>query len=314
MKVVGLVLASILVAAVLGEIAVRVVYGPKFRPRAVFGVGDAHLGWKPAPGLDDTFYGPDYSIHIRTDADGYRLGELGEADYSRGLIVLLGDSYAFGWGLSTGDTFASRLDALMSSESGGSLRVVNLGVGGYGDLQSADRFEEFLHTHPQASVRAVIDQHCMNNGVDNFRSFGYHLGRWEVEPVERPRSPLHLVNLIAYARKVSSRKSSGEATMMAGDPEGADMLWSYQRKGAVVTLPDSTVVGGQQIRLDPATYQDNLRVDSADRTASLAPAQREIMTGAFNLLHAACARRGARGAGNARPVARYLPHGLLPEG
>src|SRR5512132_1553295 len=110
LAIAGLVVAALVVAFVVGEVAVRLIYGAKYRPRPVFGVGDTRLGWKPGPKLDDTFYGPDYSVHIRTDADGYRLGSLGEIDYSKELVVLLGDSYGFGWGLSTDDTFASRLD------------------------------------------------------------------------------------------------------------------------------------------------------------------------------------------------------------
>lgn len=291
LAVAGLALASVLFAAVLGEAVVRIRYGPKFRPRAVFGVGDTHLGWKPSSNLDDTFYGPDYSIHIRTDRDGYRLGKLGEVDYTKHLIVLLGDSYAFGWGLSTDDTFASQLDALLSEESGGGTRLVNLGVGGYGILQSADRLGAFLHAHPQARVPFVIQQHCMNDAVDNLRSLGYHLGMWEVQPVERPRSRSHLLNMVTYARSFR-RGANTPAMKEASDPDGADMLWSYQRKGARVEMPSRVEVGGQKIYIDPKTFGESLKGETPSRKDALSSTQRDLMTGSLNELHGLCVRRG----------------------
>jgi len=284
----GLVVAAILVAAVFGELAVRVIYGPKFRPRPVFGVGDKHLGWRPAPNLDDTFYGPDFSMQIRTDADGYRLGELGNVDYGGNIMVLLGDSYSFGWGLSTNDTFASRLDALIHTSSGA--RLVNLGVGGYGVLQSVDRFEMFLEAHPDARVRVVVVQHCINDGVDNYRSLGYHTGDWEVEAVERPRSPLHIVNMVRYARLVAEAKKMTPSTAkkLASNAGGEDLMWSYQRRNAVVKLPSHAVIGGQRIHVADATHKDNLTVGSPTRPSSLGSVQREVMIGSFNVLHAYC--------------------------
>jgi hypothetical protein len=289
--IIGLVLASLLIAFVAGEVAVRLIYGSKYRPRPVFGVGDVRLGWKPSPHLDDRFYGSDFSMHIRTDADGYRLGKLGPVDYSKQLVVLLGDSYAFGWGLSTDDTFASHLDALIDLETGGTMRVVNLGVGGYGVLQSVDRLEEFFRVHPDARVQAVLVQHCVNDASDNFRSLGYHLGKWEVEPVERPRSPSHLLNLVAYARMLSDGRHATQTVAQARDADGADILWSVQRKGAVVNLPPRSTVGGEEVLIDASALRDNLEVENA---TGLTQPQRAITSGALNLLHETCAKRGIR--------------------
>ena len=285
---VWLVLGSVAVALLAGEIMVRVIYGPKFGPRPIFGVGDRFLGWKPAPNLNNVFYGSDFEMHIQTDAEGYRLGALGEVDYNRDLIVLLGDSYAFGWGLSTNDTFASQLDSLANNESHGSLRLVNLGVGGYGILQSTDRFFLFLRKHPDAHVRSVIVQHCINDAVDNIRSYGYHLGEWKIGQVEPRRHWLHLLNLLEYARRLSTQKSDRPA-QGEPPPDGGDVQWSFRRLGATVSLPRSSVVGGREIRMGPETKKDDMSVEG--KTA-LSPAQRELMLGTMNLLHMVCARLG----------------------
>jgi len=284
--VVWLTLASIVAALLVGEIAVRVIYGSKFGPRPVFGVGDRFLGWKPAPNLDNVFYGSDFEMQVHTDADGYRLGALGEVDYSDSLVVLLGDSYAFGWGLSSNETFASVLDSLASSESRGNIRLANLGVGGYGILQSSDRFFLFLRSHPNAKVRCVIVQHCINDAVDNIRSYGYHLGAWQIEQVEPKRHRLHLLNLIEYARRLSSAKTA-KPKQGEPPPDGGDVQWSFRRLGRTVYMPDSSVVGGREIRMGPETKKDDMSVEGKTK---LSNAQHEMMFGTLNLLHAVCAR------------------------
>lgn len=121
-----LVAISLAVAAVLGEVTVRVIYGP------------------------------DYSSTVRTDAEGHRLGSLGEVEYDKKLIVLCGDSFTFGWGVSTEETFASYLDEIVHRVSGGTHRVVNLGVGGYGTFQYYFRLKYLLANHPNAQIAAVI--------------------------------------------------------------------------------------------------------------------------------------------------------------
>jgi len=152
----ALVLISIIAALIVTEVVVRIAYGDKFGRRPAFYVGDPKLGWSPAPHLDNTFYGSDFSIHVSTDSEGYRLGALGEADYSAPLIALCGDSYAFGWGVSTDETFASYLDEMMYTASGRRIRLVNLGVGGYGTMQEAGRLSRFLQAHGEVNLKAIL--------------------------------------------------------------------------------------------------------------------------------------------------------------
>ena len=111
---VQLVVVVLLLCVGMAELGLRVVYRGKFGKRPGFFVGDQQLGWRPAANLNHTFFGTDFTMHVRTDAEGFRLGVLGEVDLSKELIVVAGDSYTFGWSVDTGETFASYLDELVA--------------------------------------------------------------------------------------------------------------------------------------------------------------------------------------------------------
>jgi hypothetical protein len=138
-------------------------------------------------------------------------------------------------------------------------------------------------------VRTVLVQHCVNDAMDNVRSLGFHLGDWEIQKVERPRSWSHLMNLISYARMISNGPLS-RAVGAGSDAGGADMQWAYQRKGAIVMLPDSIPLGGRTLRVVEETLRPALH--SEDWT-TLTPLQRDTMAGALNLLHAFSAKHNA---------------------
>jgi lysophospholipase L1-like esterase len=191
------------------ELFVRVYYDGKFSTRPSYRVADEQCEWKLAPNLDHTFWGEGWSMHLRTDADGYRLGALGRVPEDADLIVLSGDSVTFGWGVSTHETMASVLDRLIHEASGGRMRVVNLGVPGYSTFQCVRRLEQFLRRHPDARLRALLFNHSSNDRMGNASSsvlrcvLGYSrlLGS---DPVTRNPSSSHLVNLVLYRAEPSS--------------------------------------------------------------------------------------------------------------
>jgi|GEM_PF-6341645 len=294
-RVGALVVASLAVAIVASELAVRVIYGKKFGPRPGFYVGDKRLGWKPSADLNHTFYGPDYEIHIRTNADGYRLGALGEVDYSKDLVIVCGDSYAFGWGVSTDETFASYLDELMYEASDGQTRVVNLGVGGYGLFQSCDRFYRFSQAHPDVTVKAVIVQHTVNDAIDNCKALGYHFEMWETKDKRKSRSRFHLVNLVGYARQVLGQRGGAKSQKETDQihPYVQDLLWAYQRQGRVIGYPEAVIVEGRRIGIDRNTLDDDWDTDALMQREKMSRVQRELTLEALHCIHKLCAMYGA---------------------
>jgi len=101
---------SLVLAVIVCEVSLRVIYEDKYGKRPGFFIPDEKLGWRVASNLKHNYYGPDFKISVHTNADGHRLGSLGEVEYDKDLIVLCGDSNVFGWGVSTSETFPSYLD------------------------------------------------------------------------------------------------------------------------------------------------------------------------------------------------------------
>jgi hypothetical protein len=101
---------------------------------------DDRLGWSLKPEgrarvIRDGVYDVEYTI----DAAGRRR-TVPQFDVGRTLMVL-GDSFAFGWGVNDDETFSSR----MAAQLGTAARVVNAGVEGHGLTQMYVRFLDLRH-------------------------------------------------------------------------------------------------------------------------------------------------------------------------
>ena len=69
---------------------------------------------------------------VRTDENGWRIGSNGSSvTDQRPVVLVIGDSYTFGHGVSYEDSMVGRLDASTNLN----LRPINAGVGGYGPVQ-----------------------------------------------------------------------------------------------------------------------------------------------------------------------------------
>jgi lysophospholipase L1-like esterase len=90
--------------------------------------------------------------YIHPKSVSYRLGEAKVVLNSHGLrdeeipyvkppgeprILVLGDSVAFGWGVSQGETFSDRMEPLLRERTGRPWQVINAGVNGYNSEQEA---------------------------------------------------------------------------------------------------------------------------------------------------------------------------------
>ncbi len=124
---------------------------------------DAYLGWKNRPGASGIAYGPDGLVsRISINSLGLRDRE---ADYSKppGLkrILVLGDSFAWGYGLKAEERFSDLLhDAFPETQ------VLNLGVVGYSTDQESVLLErEGLKYDPDMVILLVHDTDIFHNGL-----------------------------------------------------------------------------------------------------------------------------------------------------
>ena len=130
-------------------------------------VFSATLGWKPRAGASTLLEGKRVSINAR----GYRGRELSlPRSGERTRVVVLGDSIAFGLGVSDGETFADRLD-----ERNNGIEAANLAVQGYGPGQELlVLLGEGLRQDPDVVVLAF----CLDNDfADAVLPFALYGGR-----------------------------------------------------------------------------------------------------------------------------------------
>lgn len=187
------------------------------------------------PGMQGDFIGVPY----RTNSHGMRDRELPlrkPADEYR--IALIGDSFAFGWGVADGKTFADRLEHdLADAVPGRRVEVLNFGVPGYNTAIEA----------------AVLRRRAMAFEPDlvlvQFYKNDYHLPNFLLDPEPAP---------VSYLLDFVRRRLSPRARALRRSDEGADVRGAYQdwmadpervpASAASMVGPDGVVRGMEAIR------------------------------------------------------------------
>jgi lysophospholipase L1-like esterase len=93
-------------------------------------VYDPLLGWSLQPGYEGRFVASDFSIAVSVNGDGIRDDEYSLQRTDRSRMLVLGDSFAWGWGVEHEQRFSELLEARNSG-----WEIVNAAVPGYGTDQ-----------------------------------------------------------------------------------------------------------------------------------------------------------------------------------
>jgi hypothetical protein len=101
---------------------------------------DELLGWKPIPNISSYHQTNEYSVTYVIDDIGARATPY-NLD-ARVQLFVIGDSNTFGLGVNNSDTFASVMSANYLSNK---VRVINLGVSGFGFVQMMQRYLNVEH-------------------------------------------------------------------------------------------------------------------------------------------------------------------------
>ncbi len=136
----GAIGCGILAALLLGELALRIAgYSRTYlNPHQAFYQPDPRIGYIGKPDFEGRFQSAEFDAHIVQNAEGFRAVEhRSEAPHDHRLLVF-GDSFVWGWGVSQGKVVTDRLAALLPEYD-----VRNYGVSGTGTLQQLVLFREF---------------------------------------------------------------------------------------------------------------------------------------------------------------------------
>jgi hypothetical protein len=166
---------SLLISAVGAEAGLSAVHRfvkPLTAERHYFFAYDPVLGWKHRPGSRATFK----QAVVRIDADGLRVsGHERGPFHSR--VVLLGDSQAFGDGVTAEDTFAARLEADIPG-----LRVFNASVIGYGTDQQLIYFEQHGRRYAPGVTVVALNAYDLHDNLSTRVRSGYAKPRFIATP------------------------------------------------------------------------------------------------------------------------------------
>lgn len=168
----GSILASLVglaVALLLLEGLVRVLFDEPVQPRFVVDGGYGVRANKA--NVDTRHYVPgDYDVRITTNASGMR----GQQDYpvervpGKRRILVLGDSFPFGYGVEDDQVVSAVLEQLLNAEAPGSYEVVNLAVAGFGQAEELVTWGARARNYqPDVVVLFYFENDIGNNAVAN---------------------------------------------------------------------------------------------------------------------------------------------------
>lgn len=97
--------------------------------------------------------------HVSLNSHGLRGEEITLAKpQGERRVLVLGDSVAFGWGVSQGESFSDRMEPILRARTATPWKVVNAGVNGYNSEQEATWLRLYgLGFHPDIVVLVYVD-------------------------------------------------------------------------------------------------------------------------------------------------------------
>ncbi len=122
-----------------------------------------------APGTRGTISTLDFTTSVSINSVGLRGPEISAKTTDVFRILVLGDSFAFGWGVEDDETFAARLEKELKSEIPG-IQVLNGAVPGFGLPDELEWLEHYgLHLEPDLVLLAIFPANDITDATERYR-------------------------------------------------------------------------------------------------------------------------------------------------
>lgn len=119
---------------------------------------DPLLGWRNKSNFSDTFKNNEFSIQVTTNSAGMRDQEYSQSRSDQKRMLVLGDSFGWGWGVSQSEIFSEILEEELGWE------VINTSVPGYGtDQQFLALKHKWKAYNPDIVVVLFFENDFINN-------------------------------------------------------------------------------------------------------------------------------------------------------
>jgi lysophospholipase L1-like esterase len=243
----ALIAAGVLVAALLVELALRIVdtVPEVANPLYSFHDSDPVLGWRGKADVRLRFRRPEFDTLVEHGPDGWRRPVPQPPAGAAHRVLVLGDSFTWGWGVGQGEVFTDRLQQRLPP----SVAVINRGVNGFGTAQEYLLLQRELAEHRYDAVVLMFFYNDLADDVDskNGRRPLFTLDGDALLPRNQPPRPLmsplqrffkdhsRAFQLLDFGLDQLTRRLEGEGSDSAAPP--ASTAVDYRTlPGAAVTM------------------------------------------------------------------------------
>jgi lysophospholipase L1-like esterase len=161
---IGLVVAGVVVALLAVETVLRVVDAvPEVaNPLYSFHESDRRLGWRGKADVTLRFRRPQFDAVVAHDAAGWRAGDPPPPAVPARRVLVLGDSFTWGWGVAQGEVYTDHLQRRLPTTA-----IDNRGVNGFGTGQEYLLAQEELAARRYDVVLVQVFANDLGDNVDD---------------------------------------------------------------------------------------------------------------------------------------------------
>lgn len=228
---------------------------------------DPYRGWGLKPGLQYSHNTNEYSVMYTTNAQGFRTDRT-DREYvcpkpaDRYRILLLGPSFAFGWGNNYSDTYGAQLERILQ-ESGRfpdkTVEVINAGVPSLGSFLQEKWFDQIGRKYePDLVIQFVYGMMTVHEPRQTFvvNDQGYLISpdaNWKTRFKKRAKRLGIVFYGYLFYQGLTQSNTNGESAEIEGAGQKMIPVGTFSREGSEVV---------QSTRLFRA-FQDQIRQTGA---------------------------------------------------